>query len=153
MTSMREHVVPSQRTKATLWLKAAKAAGMHVLLTLDHSQRVIYKHVPGKKKPQPFGQSRVMPTAAQYRKAFLAIRARFPWVTEFATWDETNCYCEVTFNKEALVAKYYEGLSKACSKCTIAASVSARSRATRAEASAFENWTRSTSASGRRASR
>ena len=81
---------PVQRAQATRWLNAAKAAGMSVLVTIDHSRRVIYKHVPGKKKLQPFGQSRVLPTTAAYVKAFRAIRARFPWVTQFATWDETN---------------------------------------------------------------
>lgn len=114
-------VNPAQRTRVTVWLKAAKAAGMHVLLTLDHSQRVIYMHVRGKKRLQPFGQSRVMPTPAQYRKAFLSIRARFPWVTEFATWDETNCYCEASFNKVPQVVAYYKAMRAACSKCTILA--------------------------------
>ena len=112
---------PVQRTQATRWLTAAKAAGMSVLVTLDHSRRVIYKHVAGKKKPQPFGQSRVLPTTAQYVKAFRAIRARFPWVTQYATWDETNCYCEVTYNKEVQVAAFYRALRSACSKCTILA--------------------------------
>jgi hypothetical protein len=112
---------PKQRAAATRWLTAAKADGMSVLLTIDHSKRTIYKRVPGKKKLQPFGQSRVMPTTADYRKAFLAVRARFPWVTEFATWDETNCYCEVSYNKETQVASYYRALRSACSKCTILA--------------------------------
>jgi hypothetical protein len=112
---------PVQRAQATRWLNAARADGMSVLVTLDHSRRVIYKHVPGKKKPQPFGQSRVLPTTAQYVKAFRAIRARFPWVTQFATWDETNCYCEVTYNKEVQVAAFYRALRSACPKCTILA--------------------------------
>ena len=45
--------------------------------------------------------------AKQYVAAFKAFRARFPWVKEFATWDETNYYGEATYNKEALVASYY----------------------------------------------
>jgi hypothetical protein len=112
---------PVQRAQATRWLNAAKADGMSVLVTIDHSRRVIYKRVPGKKKLQPFGQSRVLPTTAAYVKAFRAIRARFPWVTQFATWDETNCYCEVTYNKEVQVAAFYRALRSACSKCTILA--------------------------------
>jgi uncharacterized membrane protein YgcG len=112
---------PKQRGRVTAWMKAAKAAGMRVLLTIDHSQRVIYKRVPGKKKLQPFGLSRVMPSTAQYRNAFLAIRAHFPWVTEFATWDETNCYCEASFKKVSQVVSYYKALRSACPKCTILA--------------------------------
>ena len=112
---------PAQRVAATRWLDAAKADGLSVLLTLDHSRRVIYKHVRGKKKLQPFGQSRVMPSTAAYVKAFRDIRHRFPWVTQFATWDETNCYCEVTYNKETQVASYYRALRGACPSCTILA--------------------------------
>ena len=112
---------PKQRLAATRWLNGAKSDGLSVLLTIDHSRRVIYKRVPGKKKLQPFGQSRVMPSTAAYLKAFRDIRARFPWVTQFATWDETNCYCEVTYNKETQVASYYRALRSACPKCTILA--------------------------------
>ena len=113
--------VPDQRAETTHWLNAAHAHGLTVLITIDHSKRVIYRHVPGRKKPKAFSQSRVLPTAAQYIKAFKAFRARFPWVTEFATWDETNYYGEATFNKAALVAAYYKGMRAACPKCTILA--------------------------------
>src|SRR5665213_574905 len=111
--------VASQRANATRWLEDAKAHGLDVLITIDHSKRVIYKRVHGHKKA--FSQSRVLPTAAQYIKAFKAFRARFPWVTEYATWDETNFYGEATYNKETLVASYYKGMRAACRKCTILA--------------------------------
>jgi hypothetical protein len=62
-----------------------------------------------------------MPTLAQYIAAFNAFRARFPWVTAFATWDETNCYCEASFNRVAQVAAYYTAMRSACSTCTILA--------------------------------
>ena len=63
----------------------------------------------------------MLPTEAQYVSAFRAFRKRFPWVQEFATWDETNYYGEATYDKEGLVASYYRGLRAACSSCTILA--------------------------------
>ena len=111
--------VASERTAVTRWMIAAKAHGLSVLITIDHSRSVIWRRVNGHRKA--FSQTRVLPTEAQYVKAFRAFRARFPWVTQFATWDETNYYGEPTYNKEALVASYYLGVRAACSKCTILA--------------------------------
>ena len=113
--------VPAQRAQVVRWMTLAHADGLSVLVTIDHSRRVIYKHVKGKRKPQPFGQSRVMPTTAAYMSAFRAFRARFPWVKDFATWDETNCYCEVSYNQEKAIAGFYDAMRGACSSCTILA--------------------------------
>ena len=113
--------VPWQRPQVTAWMNAAQAHGLSVLVTIDHSDRVIYRKVPGRTKLRAISQSRVMPTVAQYVAAFKAFRARFPWVTEFATWDETNCYCEVSFDQVATIAADYLALRAACPKCTILA--------------------------------
>jgi polysaccharide biosynthesis protein PslG len=110
-----------QRAEVTRWMDLAKKDGLDVLVTIDHSRRVLYQHVAGHKKPVAFSQSRVLPTAKQYVAAFKAFRARFPWVKEFATWDETNYYGEATYNKEALVASYYRGMRSACPSCRILA--------------------------------
>ena len=113
--------VPWQRAKVTAWMNAAQAHGLSVLVTIDHSDRVIYRKVAGRTKLRAISQSRVMPTVAQYLAAFKAFRALFPWVTEFATWDETNCYCEVSFDQVATIAADYLALRAACPKCTILA--------------------------------
>ena len=115
--------VPWQRPQVTAWMNAAKADGMRVLVTIDHSRNTLYKKVVvnGVTKTEAFSQSRVMPTVAQYVAAFDAFRARFPWVTEFATWNETNCYCEVSFNHVPRIAAYYLAVRSACSTCTILA--------------------------------
>ena len=112
-----------ERPQVTAWMDAAKAHGMSVIVTIDHSRNTMYKKVVvnGIIKTEAFSQSRVMPSVAQYVAAFKAFRAQFPWVTEFATWDETNCYCEVSFNRVARVAAYYRALLSACSTCTILA--------------------------------
>src|ERR1017187_1662187 len=74
-----------------------------------------------KAKKKAFSQVRVMPDTAQYINAFKAFRKKFPWVKQYVTWDETNCYCEVSFNREGQIASYYRALRSACSSCTILA--------------------------------
>jgi hypothetical protein len=110
-----------QRAEVTRWMNLAKKDGLTVLVTIDHSRRVLYKHVAGHRKPVAFSQSRVLPSVKQYVTAFKAFRSRFPWVKEFATWDESNCFCEATYGKEALVASYYRGMRSACPSCRILA--------------------------------
>ena len=115
--------VPSQRQQATRWLDAAHAHGLSVLLTIDHSKRVIWKwETVGKhRKHVAISQSRVLPTVSQYMAQFRAFRAHFPWVTEFVTWDETNYYGEATWNHESLVVEWWKAMQAACPKCTILA--------------------------------
>ena len=115
--------VSGQRVATTKWLKAAHARGLSVLLTIDHSKRVVYKTqtVHGHRKRIAISQSRILPTVSQYLAQFRAFRSRFPWVTAYVTWDETNYYGEATYDKEALVAQYWKGMEAACRKCTILA--------------------------------
>ncbi len=115
--------VTYQRQEVTTWMNAAKRDGLSVLVTIDHSYRVIHRKVKvhGKTKLKAFSQSRVMPSTAQYISAFKAFRKKFPWVKQFVTWDETNCYCEVTYNKETQIAAFYRGMRKACASCTLLA--------------------------------
>ena len=115
--------VPYQRRELTAWMDLAKRDGVSVLVTIDHSDRVIYKKVKvhGRTTKKAFSQTRVMPSTAQYLSAFRKFRTLFPWVKQFVTWDETNCYCEVSYDREGQIASYYNGLRKACSSCTILA--------------------------------
>jgi hypothetical protein len=115
--------VTYQRQEVTTWMNAAKKDGLSVLVTIDHSDRVIYRKVKvhGKTKKKAFSQTRVMPSTAAYITAFKAFRKRFPWVKQFVTWDETNCYCEVSYNKETQIAAFYRGMRLACSSCTLLA--------------------------------
>ena len=115
----------------TSWMKAAHAHHLDVLVTIDHSDRVIYKRVKVKEKihgktvyvekRKGFSQTRVLPSPAAYLAAFKAFHSRFPWVKSFVTWDETNYYGEATYDKESLIAQYYSGLRHACPSCTILA--------------------------------
>ena len=115
----------------TTWMNDAHAHHLDVLVTIDHSDRVIYKVVKVKekihgktvyvKKRKRFSQTRVLPSPAAYLAAFKSFRKRFPWVKNFITWDETNYYGEATYDKESLIAQYYRELRHACSSCKILA--------------------------------
>ncbi|HEX4034027.1 MAG TPA: hypothetical protein VHX66_06250 [Solirubrobacteraceae bacterium] len=120
-----------ERKAVTFWMDAAHAHHLDVLVTIDHSDKVIYKKVKVKKKvhgktvtvteKKGFSQTRVLPSPTAYSNAFKAFHRMFPWVKNFVTWDETNFKGEATFDKEALVAQYYRALRKDCSSCKILA--------------------------------
>jgi hypothetical protein len=115
--------VPYQRAEVTAWMNAARRDGLSVLVTIDHSDRVIHKKVKvhGKTKIEAVSQTRVLPTPAEYLSAFRAFRSRFPWVREFATWDETNYYGEATYDRESRVAAYNPGQRSTSPTSTILA--------------------------------
>jgi hypothetical protein len=120
-----------ERKLVTTWMNDAHRHHLDVLLTIDHTDKVIWKkvHVKIKKhghwvwvwKKKAFSQTRVLPSPGTYLAAFRAFRARFPWVKNFVTWDETNYYGEATYDKEALIASYYRGMRHDCPSCKILA--------------------------------
>jgi hypothetical protein len=120
-----------ERKAVTFWMKAAHAQHLDVLVTIDHTDKVIWKRVKVRKKvhgrtitvtqKKAFSQTRVLPSVTSYSNAFKAFRRFFPWVKNYATWDETNYYGEATFDKESLIVQYYKALRKDCSSCKILA--------------------------------
>jgi hypothetical protein len=98
---------PYRRNQLSAWLGNARAKGLTPLITIDHSDR-----------PH---QATKLPTVAQYSKAFLKFHKRFPWVTQFATWNEANYYGEAIAQHPERAAEYYLALRKDCPKCTILA--------------------------------
>ena len=115
--------VPYQRAEVTAWMDAAHRDGLDVLVTIDHSDRVLYRSVKvhGRTIRRAVSQTRVMPATGAYLRAFQSFRTLFPWVSEFVTWDETNCFCEASYDREARVASYYRAMHSACPSCTILA--------------------------------
>jgi hypothetical protein len=87
------------------WLAAAHAAGTVPLISFDHSRI----------------QRRLLPTPERFLYEFRRFRARYPWVTEYATWNEANHCGEPTCHRPALVASYYRKLRIACPTCKILA--------------------------------
>jgi hypothetical protein len=81
-----------------LWMAGARATGARPLITFDRSpKRVSYN-----------------PTPQQLVGAMKAIRAKYPFVKDFSSWNEANMN-----KKPELVAKWWLALRKACPTCTV----------------------------------
>jgi hypothetical protein len=114
---------PLRRAEVIAWMDAAASAHLQVLVTFDHAEgrRRVRFNEGGRTRTHIINELDVMPTTAQYLQAFKAFRALFPDVTQFVTWDETNCYCEVSHNRYHQIASFYLALRRACPACTILA--------------------------------
>jgi hypothetical protein len=76
--------------------KTRAQLGLTPLITFDHSDR--RRRLGGH-----------LPSVAQYSKAFLAFHKLYPWVTEFATWNEANYYGEPTAGDPKRVCRLLPG--------------------------------------------
>ena len=96
-----------QRRALDRWMFAAHVAGVEPLVSFAHSL------LPGRR--------RVLPKPVEMQRQFLRFRARYPWVTTFATWNEGNHCGEPVCHRPELVAAYYNAERRACPACTILA--------------------------------
>jgi len=96
-----------QRAEADAWMGQAQATGAKVLVAFNVSRTPARKHI--------------LPSVAQYRRAFLAFKRRYPFVREYATWNEANHGSQPTFRRPRRVARYYDVMRNACPNCTILA--------------------------------
>jgi hypothetical protein len=87
------------------WLFFARLRGVHPLVSFGHSR--VHR--------------RTLPSAARLARELRRFRARYPWVTNFATWNEANHCGEPTCHKPARVARYWLKLRRACRTCKILA--------------------------------
>lgn len=94
-----------QRAQLDAWFGAARTAGVVPLVT--------------------FGKSRTapddLPTPERYAAAVREFRSRYPWITEFSTWNEANACGERTCRRARLVAAWYRQLRILCHGCTLLA--------------------------------
>jgi hypothetical protein len=61
------------------------------------------------------------PTPAQFLRAFERFRKLFPWVKEFAPWDEATHSTQPTVHNPWLAASYYNVLAAHCPGCEVTA--------------------------------
>jgi hypothetical protein len=87
------------------YLNVANQANVNVLVSLGHARSRRLHHV--------------LPTVAQYAKAFRAIHARYPWVTDFEVWNEANMCNEPTCRNPARAARFYNAARQICWDCRI----------------------------------
>jgi hypothetical protein len=96
---------PWQLAQLDAWLGAARTAGVEPLVSFGHSRT----------------NRRSLPSPERYLFEFRRFRARYPWVKEFAAWNEGNHCGEPTCHRPRLVAAYYRKLRRECPDCRILA--------------------------------
>jgi hypothetical protein len=96
-----------QAQQLDAWMTAAHKAHVRPLVSFGRSRRA--------------DMVRRLPTARHLRREFLRLRARYPWVKEWATWNEANHCSQPTCRNPGTVARYYDVLRRACPSCTILA--------------------------------
>jgi hypothetical protein len=96
---------PWQTEEIDTWMAAARGAGVDPLVSFGHSRT----------------DRRSVPTPERFLFEFRRFRARYPWVKEYAAWNEANHCGEPTCHRPALVAAYYRTLRRDCPDCRILA--------------------------------
>ena len=88
------------------WLRDAQATGVEPLISFMHSRG------PNR---------RATPSPSRLRYEFRRLRALYPWVTTYATWNEANHCGEPLCHRPNTAAAYYRVLRRECPACTILA--------------------------------
>jgi hypothetical protein len=94
-----------QRSELDAYMAAAHAAHARVLLSLSRSR--------------VSGRERVLPSTRRFAREFAALRARYPYVRDFITWNEANHCSQPTCRKPERVAAYFDAIRKRCKGCRI----------------------------------
>ena len=92
------------------WLRTAHGLGLDALVTFGPRRGEDCQ-------PGPCA----LPSVDAMRAAFLAFRARWPWVTAFGAWNEDNHPAQPTANAPSAAARLYEMLADVCPHCRIMA--------------------------------
>jgi hypothetical protein len=98
---------PAFRSQIDAWMAEARAARQNVLLAFNVSRDA--------------DRHDIVPTVAQYRRAFLGFRKRYPFVREFISWNEGNHSSQPTARRPELGARYFDAAQRACPRCKIVA--------------------------------
>jgi hypothetical protein len=98
-----------QRRELDAWMAAAHAAGVRPLVTFDHARSASEK------------RRKFLPRPERLAQELRHLRRRYPFVRQFASWNEANYCGEKTCHRPELVAAYYRALKKACPSCRILA--------------------------------
>jgi len=94
---------------------AASSAALTQQMTSFHQLGLEPLVVFGKSWSQ-IGPGPLMSTA-QYSKMFRDFHQRFPWVTQFASWNEVNAFNQPTHASPRRVAQYYKIIRQQCPQC------------------------------------
>ena len=94
-----------ERAHVDRWLATAQQQGITPLVSFQRSAL----------------DRRALPSPEEFAKQFRAFRKRYPQVTQFSVWNESNHCGQPTCHRPELVAAYWRKLSLACRRCTILA--------------------------------
>lgn len=97
----------SQSRALTAWLRWARQTATVPLITYSQSVRP--------------GHHADLPTPRRLSHEFRIFRRRFPWVTDFATWNEANLCGPPTCHRVGLVVAWYRAMRRVCPRCHILA--------------------------------
>jgi hypothetical protein len=97
---------PNSAAELDAWLRDAQARGVEPLISFMHS-RGADRHA--------------LPSPARLQFEFRRLRALYPWVTTYATWNEANHCGEPLCHRPKTAAAYYRVLRRECPTCTILA--------------------------------
>ena len=95
-------------TPTSAWMAAARAAGEHIMVAFN----------PGYGTQCPSSPC-TLPSAAQYKKGFLAFHRLYPYVKVYQPWNEANSTTQPTWTKPQAVVTYYAIVKKYCKGCTV----------------------------------
>lgn len=89
------------------WVDAAHADGVSPLITFDHSlhRGLVHK----------------LPSVQSFGRQFVRFHKAFPWIKDYAVWDEADYCGEPTCHRAGLVAAYYKQVRRACPACEVVA--------------------------------
>jgi PKD repeat protein len=90
------------------WLQGARAHGIRPLVSFEHTRGQVCpgKHCAG-------------PSVAQFKRAWRAFHAKYPWVRDISPWNEVNSATQPTGKRPDLAASYYNVVRASCRGCTI----------------------------------
>ena len=94
-----------QADRLDTWMGAAQRTGVTPLIVFGRSVTDQYKTM--------------LPSVDDFAETLATFRARYPWVREFATWNEPNHCSQPTCKDPARVAAYYNLLRARCTGCRV----------------------------------
>ncbi len=100
------------RETVDTWMEAARDAGMEVVVAFNPPEGMRCPNIGRARGCRPV-------SAAAYRNAFRAFRARYPWVRIYQPWNEVNNLTQPTARYPDAVVTYYQVVRANCPGCTV----------------------------------
>jgi len=94
---------PRQRAQLDAWMAAARASGARVALSFRRARR-----------PRSG-----VPRSAEFRRAFLGFRERYPEVASWIVWNEANHPLAMSARHPGRVARLFDVVARNCARCKI----------------------------------